>query len=162
MFSSHMEMIEEAIEQMDTSPVSPLLSQVDYNRAQSALRETFDDPDACAWQIVRSDLAYRVQYELFRQGKLRESQSMLASLLDRLLKDEEVHPKQQVIEGSDLPDFDYIKKFLQPGATIVRTTPQGWSFGSVLLSPNYQATSTVKEAAIDTARIGDSQGEAKR
>ncbi|RMF40209.1 MAG: DUF3352 domain-containing protein [Planctomycetota bacterium] len=162
MFSSHMEMIEEAIEQMDTSPVSPLLSHTDYQRARSALHEIFGDPDACAWQVVRSDLAYRVQYELFRHGKLRESQSMLATLLDRLLKDEEVREKNQVIEGSDLPEFDYIKKFLQPGATIVRTTPHGWSFGSVLLSPKYQVATELKEAAIDTARISDSTVESKR
>ncbi|GIW98639.1 MAG: hypothetical protein KatS3mg111_1972 [Pirellulaceae bacterium] len=159
-FASHVEMIEQAIRQMEETDVSPLVEQRDYQRARAALEEVFGNDHACAWQVVRSDRAYRVQYELFRKGELRRSQSMLATILDRLLKDEDLRKKDQVIKGEGLPEFDYIKKFLQPGATIVRTTADGWTFGSVLLSPAYdvadQGTST------DTARTSQTESASNR
>lgn len=135
MFASHVEMIEEAIEQAETGDASPLVTEPDYRRVTAALATHFGDQDSSAWQVVRTSLAYRVQYELFREGKLLESQSMLASILDRLLQNQdEMRSKAQTLKGNKLPPFEQVAKFLQPMGLVVRTTDGGWAFGAVMLS----------------------------
>ena len=141
MFASHVEMITEAIEQarkIDASKSgaqSPLASQNDYRRIADALVSQFGDDPACTWRINRSELAYRPQYELFRAGKLQESQSMLAHLLEHLLQNKaEIQQKKPTLDGSKLPPFESVSKYLQPSGVTVKTTDKGWEFGSVLLS----------------------------
>jgi len=134
MFTSHVEMIQEAITLAKTAQISPLVREPDYNRAMKAIEDTFGAEAACAWNIVRTKNAYRVQYELFREGKLNESESMLASILDKLLASEsEIRGKAQKVSGQALPPFENIASFLNPSGLMVRTTDKGWEFGSVML-----------------------------
>lgn len=135
MFASHVEMISEAIEQAKQSNGSPLVAQRDYQRITEALAAQFGDDPMCAWRINRSDLAYRPQYELFRAGKLQESQSMLASLLEHLLQNKsEIQQKKPAVDGAKLPPFEAVSKYLQPSGITVKTTDKGWEFGALLLS----------------------------
>lgn len=89
MFASHVEMIQEAIQRGEAAADSPLVVEPDFKRVTEAIAEHFGGNQGSAWQVVRTSLAYRVQYELFREGKLMQSQSMLASILDRLLQSED-------------------------------------------------------------------------
>lgn len=134
MFTSHVDMIQEAITLAKSAQISPLVREPDYNRAMRAIEDTFGSEAACAWNIVRTKNAYRVQYELFRAGKLNESESMLASILDKLLASEsEIRGKAQKVSGQALPPFEKIASFLNPSGLMVRTTQKGWEFGSVML-----------------------------
>ncbi|MCA9134925.1 MAG: hypothetical protein KDA45_17270, partial [Planctomycetales bacterium] len=168
MFASHVEMIRDAIEQSNTSEKSPLLAEKDYQRVVAAIAARFGGDAGSAWQIVRTSLAYRVQYELFREGKLRQSQSMLASVLDRLLQNEtEMRVQEQRISGAKLPPFEAIAHYLQPSGLMVRTTDSGWDFGSLLLAADALADypngpSLSKQAGQGTARISNSAAEANR
>jgi hypothetical protein len=167
MFASHAEMIEQAIEQAQTSNESPLVSESDYRRVAKAIAERFGGDDISAWQVVRTSIAYRVQYELFREGKLMDSQSMLASILDRLLQNEdEMRGKAQALDGKKLPPYDEVAKFLQPMGTVVRSTDSGWDFGAVMLSgkgaPTTPDATLGKQASQGTARVSNSPAEAKR
>jgi hypothetical protein len=119
--------------------------------------------------VLLPEKAFRVQYELFRAGKIRQSKSMLASLLDRLLQnDEEMQDKEQKISGKELPEFAAISKYLQPGGMVSRTTPNGWEFGSLLLSEvgHMDVLSTPAEATssttFGTARIVGQKSEVER
>lgn len=135
MFASHVEMIEEAIAQAKSGQESPLAGEKDFRRIADALAAQFGDDPACTWRINRSDLAYRPQYELFRAGKLQESQSMLASLLEHLLQNKaEIQQKKPAVDGTKLPPFEAISKYLQPSGMTVKTTDKGWEFGALLLS----------------------------
>ncbi len=135
MFASHVEMIEDAILQAKTGGLSPLVEELDYQRVKAALVEHFGNEPHSAWQVVRTSMAYRVQYELFREGKLMDSQSMLASILDRLLQNEgEMRVKQQKLNGNKLPAYEKVASFLQPGGLMFRSTDSGWSFGVLMLS----------------------------
>lgn len=148
MFASHVEMIEEAIEQAQTGADSPLLTESDYQRVMTALAAHFGDKDSSAWQVVRTSLAYRVQYELFREGKLLDSQSMLASILDRLLQNQdEMRSKTQTLKGNKLPPYEQVAKFLQPMGLVVRTTDNGWSFGAIMLSDQSAQPAAVGQGA---------------
>ncbi len=159
MFASHVEMIEEALELVkEGATLSPLTSQADFQRAQTAIKAQFGDQDASFWQIIRGDRSYRMQYELFREGKLQQSQSMLSTILDKLLQDQtELKSVRPPVNGQALPPFDKISKYLHPSGSMLRTTPHGWSFGSMLLAaPKTSALDLqVNQKAPDTARGGD-------
>lgn len=135
MFASHVELIEDAITQAKTNAQSPLFDEPDFIQATNAIADIFGKEDASAWNVIRTDRASRVQYELFRAGKLKQSQSMLASILDKLLdSDSEIEVKEQRVNGAALPAFKTIAKFLKPSAMLTRTTAHGWEFGSILLA----------------------------
>ena len=139
LFASHLEMIQDAIESGLVHKESPFVQTDDYRRTTSAIREVFGQNQGSAWRVLRASKAYRIQYELFRRGELRKSESMVASILDRLIqKDDELESKEQKISGEGLPDFSTIEKYLEPSAFKVVTTQAGWEFGSLLLSKDYQ------------------------
>lgn len=175
MFASHVEVIQDAITQANSGDESPLVTEPDYQRITAAIAEHFGEEEGSAWKIVRNNLAYRVQYELFREGKLQQSQSMLASILDRLLQsDSEMRGKDQKVSGKNLPPFAQIAHFLQPSGMMVRTTDRGWQFGNLLLSSARPAPPKARPAPpkteeevtgvsqIGTARVSNADAEAKR
>ena len=85
--------------------------------------------------ITRSDRAFEMQYELFREGILPESKSMLATILDRILKPK--NPRQgqpQKVQGAALPPFNTVSHFFNPSGGDVKTEDDGWSFKSFILS----------------------------
>ena len=88
---------------------------------------------------------------------------MLASILDRLIQpDSEIRnkDKDQKIRGEGLPPFETISKYLQPSGVMVRTTENGWEFGSLLLSEKFAAPPAAQRAAqIGTARASDKSPE---
>jgi hypothetical protein len=81
-------------------------------------------------------LSYRVQYELFRDGKLPQSQSMVATIMERLTqpKKELRGKEKQQIDGTKLPPFDQIRGYLQPGGMMFESTEDGWVYTGFLLS----------------------------
>lgn len=163
MFASHVEMIQDAIVQAKTSNTSPLAETEDYRRITAAIEHYFSDEDTSAWKISRTDKAFRVQYELFRKGELKNSQSMLSSILDRLLQNEsEIRDNAQKIDGKELPEFSAIAKYLQPRGMMVRTTDDGWEFSSLLLSDKFTYPASVSNTQIGTARVSNSEAEANR
>ncbi|MCA9190468.1 MAG: DUF3352 domain-containing protein [Planctomycetales bacterium] len=157
MFASHVEMIEQAVANAKASTDSELVNESDYQHIVGVLEKHFGEGPLCGWHIMRPDRAYRAQYELFRQGKLQQSESMLASILDRLLqnKSEIRSGQEQVIDGSRLPPFSVIARYLQPSGINIVTTPKGWSFGGVLLSASPRPKPAVAiERQSGTARVG--------
>lgn len=136
MFASHVDMIKDAIAHAKLGKSSPLNAEPSCERIRAALKKVFGDEPNCFWQIVRSDLSYRMQYDLFRSGQLDQSESMLAGLLDRLLQNgTEIKSKDiKQINGARLPAFQDIAHYLQPSGMVVQTKEKGWAFGSLLLA----------------------------
>lgn len=134
MFASHEEMIKEAIQQAAIANVSPLTKSEDYKRVVNTIAEFFGNGNMSGWKLSRNQEAYRVQYELFRRGELKQSQSMLATILDRILDSEsEIKNLDQKIQGNDLPEYSAISHYLQPSGVMARSTDKGWKFGSFML-----------------------------
>lgn len=136
MFASHAEMIQDAITQDKSGNPSPLLQDVEYQRARTMVESLAGGRPGCSWQVLRSDLSYRVQYELFREGKLPQSQSMIATIMERLTqpKKELRGKEKQQIDGGKLPPFDQIRGYLQPGGMMFQSTEDGWVYTGFLLS----------------------------
>lgn len=136
MFASHAELIQDCILQAKSGKPSPLASDVEYVRARQAIEQLANGRTGCSWQVLRSDLSYRVQYELFREGKLPQSQSMAATIMERLTqpKKELRGKEKQQIDGTKLPPFDQIRGYLQPGGMMFESTDDGWVYTGFLLS----------------------------
>ena len=136
MFASHAELIQDSISQAKSGKPSPLASDIEYVRARKAIEVLANGRNGCSWQVLRSDLSYRVQYELFREGKLPQSQSMVATIMERLTqpKKELRGKEKQQIDGTKLPPFDQIRGYLQPGGMMFESTDDGWVYTGFLLS----------------------------
>ena len=56
-----------------------------------------------------------------------ESETMLGKLLNRLLDEGHVDRlRTQKIDGSKLPDFSTIRRYLGPTGSVIRTEDDGW------------------------------------
>jgi hypothetical protein len=164
-FASHTEMLQDAISQSLAGEKDNLRNQADYQRIYSAIMTLMNDQRPCAWKISRNHIAYEVQYELFRQGKLQESESMLATILDRLIgvDSESDQSQQRQIDGQSLPAFQSIAPYLKPSGFKVRTTDSGWHFGGLLLGEsNTESEELSGNYQFGTARIVDSTSDSKR
>jgi hypothetical protein len=83
-------------------------------------------------QLTRADRSFEMQYELFRQGILPESKSMMASIMDKILKPK--NRQNQQINGGALPPFGAVKQYFLPSGGVIRTEEDGWSLQSFILS----------------------------
>ena len=83
----------------------------------------------------RTDEAYRATYELIRQGKMPEAETLLGKLLNRIYEpEEEGVPRKQYVDGSKLPDFQVVRRYLGPAGLFSRTEQDGWSVTGCVLS----------------------------
>jgi hypothetical protein len=85
--------------------------------------------------FARTDETYRPTYELIRQGKMPESKTVLGRVLNRLLgPDEKGILRKQEIDGSKMPDFDAVRRYLGPSGMFVQSEEDGWFMAGCLLS----------------------------
>jgi hypothetical protein len=151
MFSSHAEMIKDAIKAKPGT--SPLVEQLDFARAQSKIESMSKGRPNCFWNIDRADLSFQMQYELFRQDKLPQSRSMLASIMDRILRPKkEMKEEVQQVKGDLLPPFEEIRKYLLPGGSVIETQADGWSIQSFVLGVDLAQDKAVPQTSLNTAQ----------
>lgn len=139
MFASHAEMIKEAILAGKKVGVGKTLDkEADVSPVLAELLALSNGEPSSMWQINRPSKAFRMQYELFRQDKLPQSKSMLATILDRILRPkDELKNVNQRVKGDKLPPFEDIEEFFMPGGSRVHTLSDGWSYqGFILAKPN--------------------------
>jgi hypothetical protein len=72
---------------------------------------------------------------LIRQGKMPESETLFANLLNRLLgPEEEGLVREQQLEGDKLPDYERIRDYLGPSGLFVNSEDDGWFAAGALLT----------------------------
>jgi len=135
-FSSHPELMLETVERLSAADPEPSLGQTPE---MISLRERLEalESEAAAQEghavvrMARTDLTLRAKYSLMREGKLRDSDSVMASLFRRVFmsKDDEAEDL-----GTDkLPPFEQIQKYFRPAAGMSQATPLGWTLDGFLL-----------------------------
>ncbi len=111
----------------------PLSEAIDYAIVDTLLQELCGK-EGCLRVFYRADRMYRPTYELIRQGKMPESETLLGRLLNTMLPGgEEGHLRKQQIDGSKLPDFEVVRRHLGPVGLFGRTEEQGWFLKGFML-----------------------------
>ena len=133
--ASHIDFLKEVFS-VDT-PQARLETAGDYREVDNALSQ-LSGGEASARFFVRTDEAYRPVYELLRQGKMPESETLLGRLLNRLLSppDDEGEGilREQKIDGRQLPDFEMVRRYFSPAGTLIRSSDDGWFVVGATLS----------------------------
>jgi hypothetical protein len=69
-----------------------------------------------------------------KQGKLPEGENLLARILNNMFgATQEGRVRTQEIDGTKLPDFDDMKKYMGPGGVYIQSEDDGWYIVGVLL-----------------------------
>jgi hypothetical protein len=151
--ASHLTYMKEILDQKKGGE-EKLADATDYQEVDATLTRLLEGPVAVKC-FRRSDETYRPSYELLRQGKMPESETLLGRLLNRLLTppedEEEGVLRKQKIDGKQLPPFETVRRYFSPGGTVVRSLDDGWLVVGATLTkrlPQAQASETpVREAA---------------
>ncbi len=153
MIATHVDMLQRLLQER---PESDQLSRCeDYQLVVRQLQRAGSGADAVR-SFSRTDEDYRPTYELIRQGRMPESESLLGKLLNRVLgpEDEEVL-RQQQLDGSQLPDFEAVRRYLGPAGLYLRSEKDGWFATGILLDKQaayLEGTHRPAIAAEETAR----------
>jgi len=102
-----------------------LAASADY-RLVAADSAKVGPQEICFRLFSRTDDAYRPTYELIRTGRMPEAESLLGKFLNSVLGDEDDVLRQPQIDGSKLPDFEMVRRYLGPGGMTVHSEPNGW------------------------------------
>ncbi len=125
--STHVDFIQDFIaHQAQAQGAAGLAQEPDYQRVRAVLSVLGSHLDSFHF-FTRTDESYRATYELFKQGKLPEAETMLARVLNSILgPQEEGAIRKQELDGSKLPDFELVKKYLGPGGLFTQSENDGW------------------------------------
>ncbi|NOY29069.1 MAG: hypothetical protein GXP28_02500 [Planctomycetes bacterium] len=109
----------------------------DYREVEAALSQLMSGPVA-ARCFLRTDEVYRPIYELLRQGRMPESETLMGRTLNRLLsasdEEDEGILREQKIDGRTLPEFEMVRRYFGPAGTMVRSDEDGWFIVGATLS----------------------------
>jgi hypothetical protein len=134
--STHVDYIQDFIDhqaKVAAGQAAGLAQEKDYQRVQPVLLNLGSKADSFHF-FTRTDESYRATYELFKQGRLPEAETMLARLLNAILgPQEEGVVRKQELDGSKLPNFDLVKKYLGPGGLFTQSEEDGWWLVGCLL-----------------------------
>jgi len=123
--ATHVDFIQDFI--ANQAAGGPGLAQAnDYQRVRAELVKQGSKLDSFLF-FSRTDESYRATYELLKQNRLPEAETILARLLNSAFgpKEEGVVRKQE-IDGAKLPNFEQIQKYLGPGGLYVQSEDEGW------------------------------------
>lgn len=129
----------------------------DFQEVDRVLTELL--PGAVAAKFfIRTDEAYRPIYELIKQGKMPESETLLGRLLNRMLTPPEIEDegilREQKIDGRKLPDFEMVRRYFGPSGTVVRSDDDGWFIvGATLSKQTLQARATGAQLSSDAKTV---------
>ena len=133
LIASHYDFLVRMLRPIETR--NALIRSVDYLLVDETLR-TIGGEEGCLRIFYRADQTYRPTYELIRQGRMPESESLLGRFLNTLLSEEDGEGiRKQRIDGSKLPDFEVVRRHLGLVGVFGRTDSNGWFIKAFMLSP---------------------------
>jgi hypothetical protein len=97
----------------------------DFQRVQEALVRLGQGNDSFRF-FAKTEESYRATYEMMKQNKLPETESMFARVLNMILDDGSEGPRKSSIDGSKLPPYEAMVKYLGPAGLFVQSEDNGW------------------------------------
>lgn len=108
---------------------------IDFQIVQLAINDLAGDSDVFLKSFARNDEALRPVYEMLRQGKMPESDMMLARALNALMPPKEGQELREVrVDGSKLPEFDTVRRHFGPSGMFGACEQDGWFFKGFILA----------------------------
>lgn len=112
---------------LSSTDAEKLKSSADFDIVDADLAH-YKAPESSALAFSRTDEEYRAVYELVRQGRMPEAETVFARLLNNVLSggSKQGTPRKQKIDGSHLPDFETVRRYFGPAGLTVHTEEKGW------------------------------------
>lgn len=134
-FASHVELLESVSRRMaEAEPGDSLIDSEEFKGMVTQLRKLGSNQQSIQ-RMVRFRYSLRTRYELLRRGELRESDSVLTTLLRRIIDDteEEVGDLERPNQAK-WPEFETIEKYFRNAVSFVETTDEGWTLNGFLMN----------------------------
>ena len=104
----------------------PLVKEADYLQVDAEIG-AFEPTAKCFRFFSRTDEEYRTTYELVRQNKMPQSETMLARVLNGLFGEgKKGETRKQQIDGRTLPDYNVVRRYLGPAGMQMTSERDGW------------------------------------
>jgi len=123
MIASHIDFLLKVIAPAEKPDL--LKDDVDYQLVDEVIGRQ-EPKEKCLRAFSRTDEEYRPAYELIRQNKMPESEGMMGRLLNALFGEGKKDGRAQKIDGSQLPDYQVVRRYLNPAGLQVTSEPEGW------------------------------------
>jgi hypothetical protein len=82
----------------------------------------------------------RINYELLRTNEMPKSQSIMGKILNEMLGDGKPGSVRKArLDGSKLPPYDAVRRYLGPAGTFVVTEDKGWFVTGFMLTKEMRA-----------------------
>ncbi|MGA0040404.1 MAG: hypothetical protein ACO3NZ_11195 [Pirellulales bacterium] len=130
----------------------------DYQRVTQEIQRVMPNPMALR-SFGRVEETIRTAYETIRQGAMPKSKSMIGQAINLLLDDGEANTvREQKIDGSSLPDFEEIRKYLGTVGAGMTSIDDGWYITGLSLPRHSEESDT--PADTETVESGAAPAEA--
>lgn len=122
--TSHVELLRKVLEKKDAE--KSLADAADHQTVLAEM-EKLGAGENSFRLFGRTDEQTRPTYELLKAGKMPEAETMLGRILNRLLEEPRaLEPRKQKLDGSELPSYDMVRRYLGPAGTFVTSRDDGW------------------------------------
>jgi hypothetical protein len=147
--ATHIDILTKVLTEFENGP--KLSASAEYLRVKAELTAAAQ-PEQFGQSFTRTDEAYRGAYELLRAGKMPESESLMGKMLNSLLGEgKEGVLRPQRLDGSKLPDYDMVRRYLGPAGMTMTTEPTGWLLTGFTLSKQIEPSENpVKDDTLTT------------
>ena len=150
LIASHRDFLERVL--VNTTSRDALSDSGDYAVVTDELARLFPGETALR-SFGRGDETIRPAYEMLRRGEMPKSKSLMGQLLNGLLGDgKEGSVREQRIDGSTLPEFEVIERYLGASGVGMETVPEGWYVAGVSLPRDSKATAVAREPSDTVGR----------
>jgi hypothetical protein len=131
--SSHRTLLEKVLEQANRTDG---LSTADDYRLIAKQATVLGAGPLSFLLFSRTDQEFMPTYELIRTGQMPQSETILGKFLNSMSAEaKEGMPRKQKIDGSQLPDFTNVQRYLGPAGSFVPSLDDGWMCVGLMLAP---------------------------
>lgn len=147
MISTSIDLLREVLAQ-NRPPFEMLDSSADFKFIKEQLDKLGAGQDSFRF-FSRTDEEFRASYELIRQGKMPESESMLGRVLNRIFGPQEENViRKPEIDGAKMPDYQIVRRYLGPAGLFVKSRDEGWFVTGIMVSKQQMAAGDATQAKL--------------
>ena len=154
--ATHIDILIKVLTEYENGP--KLAGSADYVRVDAEIAK-LAQPEQFGRAFTRTDEAYRGAYELLRTGKMPESESLMGKMLNSMLGDgKEGVLRPQRLDGSKLPEFDMVRRYLGPAGMTMTSEETGWLLTGFTLTKEVPSPSSEEGATSQPAEAAAATG----